>query len=88
MVSSSPESNYFESHYEKKHYFSREQVDINEWVEDNEERLNYLFSHINEYSRESAVKIMDKCTFEDFCGFMFYKSTAYERNLRYMYTST
>ncbi len=87
MTSSSPESNFFDTYYEKKHYFSHEQVNINEWVEDNEDRLNYLFNHINNYSKDTAVKIMDKCTFDDFCEFMFYKSSGYQKNLRYMYSS-
>ena len=85
--SSSPESSFFENHYEKKHYFIKERVTINEWVEDNEERLNHLFNYINNYSDGVAVKIMDKCSFDDFCEFMFIKSTSYDKNLRFMYTS-
>ena len=87
MVSSSPESNFFESAYQPTHYFSRDNVNLEEWIDDNEERLSHLYNYINEYSDNVAVKIMDKCTFNDFCEFMFIKSTAYEKNLRYMYTN-
>lgn len=87
MVSSSPESSFFESNYQPKHYFSRDKVNVEEWIEDNEERLSHLYNYINEYSDNVAVKIMDKCTFNDFCEFMFIKSTSYGKNLRYIYTS-
>ena len=40
MVSSSPESNFFESNYQPKHYFSRDKVNVEEWIEDNEERID------------------------------------------------
>lgn len=87
MVSSSPESNCFDTHYQPKHYFSRDKVTVDEWIEDNEDRLSHLYNYINQYSDNLGILIMDKCTFNDFCEFMFIKSTSYEKNVRYMYTS-
>ena len=87
MVSSSPESNFFEPAYQPKHYFSRDDVSKDDWMEDNEERLNHLYNYINEYSDGVAVKLMDKCTYSDFCDFVYMKSTVYQKNVRYMYTS-
>ena len=69
------------------HYFSTENVSMEEWIQDNEDRLSHLYNYIHDYSGGVVVKIMDKCTFNDFCEFMFHKSTCYERNLRYIYTS-
>ena len=49
--------------------------------------LSVLFiTFINEYSKNTGVSIMDKCTYNDFCEFMYIKSTSYDKNLRYMYS--